>query len=79
MAAEKNQGAGGFAAACRGLRITPHVAQNHKRSGGSAIDGRTTRRADYEASQKVRKRILDGVATFDRHLTCSQISLLVDF
>src|SRR6202011_3124374 len=33
----------GFVAECRHLRVTPHVAQNHARPGGSAIDGRTAR------------------------------------
>jgi hypothetical protein len=33
------------------------VAQNDKRRGGSAIDGRTTRHAGYAVSQKKRKRI----------------------
>jgi len=46
-----------FVAECRHLRVTPHVAQNHKRRGGSAIDGRTTRHAGYPVSQKKRKRI----------------------
>ena len=36
---------------------TPHVAQNTKRSGGSALDGRTTRHSGYGVSQKKRKRI----------------------
>ena len=39
------------------MNVTPQVAQNTKRSGGSAIDGRTTRHAGYEVSQKKRKRI----------------------
>ena len=39
-----------FVKECRNLRVTPHVAQNHARPGGSAIDGRTTRHAGY-ASQ----------------------------
>jgi IS5 family transposase len=39
------------------MNVTPHVAQNTKRSGGSAIDGRTTRHGGYEVSQKKRKRI----------------------
>jgi hypothetical protein len=34
-----------------------HVAQNLKRSGGSAIDARTTRHAGYEISQFKRKCI----------------------
>ena len=47
----------GFVAECRNLRVTPHVAQNHARAGGSAIDARTTRHAGYRISQRKRKRI----------------------
>ena len=32
-----------FVAECRHMNVTPHVAQNEKRPGGSAIDERTTR------------------------------------
>ena len=46
-----------FVAECRNMQATPHVAQNIKRSGGSAIDARTTRHAGYAISQKKRKRI----------------------
>jgi transposase len=46
-----------FVAECRNIKVTPHVAQNVKRSGGSAIDQRTTRHAGYAISQKKRKRI----------------------
>ena len=46
-----------FVSECRNLKVTPHVAQNTKRSGGSAIDGRTVRHEGYEVSQKKRKRI----------------------
>jgi transposase len=46
-----------FVKECRNLRVTPHVAQNLVRRGGSAIDGRTTRHAGYALSQKKRKRI----------------------
>ena len=46
-----------FVRECRNLRMTPHVAQNLGRRGGSAIDGRTTRHAGYRISQKKRKRI----------------------
>ena len=46
-----------FVKECRNLRVTPHVAQNHERRGGSAIDGRTTRHAGYAVSQRKRKRI----------------------
>jgi hypothetical protein len=37
--------------------VTPHVAQNTARRGGSAIDGRTTRHAGYAVSQRIRKRV----------------------
>src|SRR4029077_20189386 len=46
-----------FVAECRNIQVTPHVAQNLKRSGGSAIDERTTRHDGYAISQKKRKRI----------------------
>jgi hypothetical protein len=39
------------------MNVTPHVAQNTARRGGSAIDARTTRHAGYAVSQKKRKRI----------------------
>jgi transposase len=46
-----------FVAECRHLGVTPHVAQNTQRSGGSAIDERTTRHGGYEVSQRKRKRV----------------------
>ena len=46
-----------FVSECRNLKVTPHVAQNTKRSGGSAIDGRTARHEGYAISQKKRKRV----------------------
>jgi transposase len=46
-----------FVRECRNLRMTPHVAQNVGRRGGSAIDSRTTRNLGYRISQKKRKRI----------------------
>ena len=42
------------------MNVTPHVAQNAKRPGGSAIDQRTTRHGGYAISQKKRKRIQDA-------------------
>jgi hypothetical protein len=47
----------GFVAEYRNLGVVPHVAQNHKRPGGSAIDGRTARHSGYAISQRKRKRI----------------------
>jgi IS5 family transposase len=46
-----------FVRECRNLHVTPHVAQNLGRRGGSAIDGRTTWQTGYYMSQKKRKRI----------------------
>jgi len=46
-----------FVAACRERKVTPHVACNDTRRGGSAIDGRTTRHPGYRLSQIIRKRI----------------------
>jgi len=46
-----------FVDECRHMKVTPHVAQNTSRPGGSAIDARTTRHAGYSVSQKKRKRI----------------------
>jgi hypothetical protein len=46
-----------FVAKCRHIWVTPHVAQNDQRRGGSAIDARATRHAGYAISQRKRKRI----------------------
>lgn len=47
----------GFVAECRHMQVTPHVAQNEGRRGGSAIDLRTTRHPGFRISQRKRKRI----------------------
>ena len=39
---DKGYNVRGFVEACRKLGVTPHIAQNLDRNGGSAIDGRTT-------------------------------------
>ena len=57
VGADKGYDTREFVAECRHLKVTPHIAQNTKRSGGSAIDQRTTRHSGYEVSQKKRKRI----------------------
>ena len=46
-----------FVWGCRERNITPHVACNDARRGGSAIDPRTTRHTGYALSQAIRKRI----------------------
>jgi transposase len=57
VGADKAYDTKGFVKACRDRGVTPHVAQNTERRGGSAIDARTTRHAGYEASQRRRKCI----------------------
>ena len=57
VGADKAYDTKGFVKDCRDLGVTPHVAQNLTRNGGSAIDGRTTRHEGYEISQRKRKCI----------------------
>jgi transposase len=57
VAADKAYDTKDLVAVMRELNVTPHVAQNDKRPGGSAIDGRTTRHDGYKVSQRKRKRI----------------------
>ena len=57
VGADKAYDTKGFVKACREIGVTPHVAQNTNRAGGSAIDGRTTRHVGYAISQRKRKRI----------------------
>src|SRR6201993_662967 len=53
---EKNYNTQEFVRELRGMKITPHVAQNDT-NRSSAIDQRTTRQAGYEMSQLERKRV----------------------
>lgn len=57
VGADKNYDTQDFVSECRHMKITPHVARNDKRRGGSTIDGRTTRHTGYGISQRKRKRI----------------------
>ena len=57
LGGDKNYDTHDFVSTARGMRITPHVAQNENRPGGSAIDARTTRHAGYQISQQKRKRV----------------------
>jgi hypothetical protein len=57
IGADKNYDTRGFVAEMRRLGVTPHVAQNTARSGGSAIDGRTTRHEGYAKSINARRGI----------------------
>ena len=57
VGADKGYDTKKFVGEMRGMKVTPHVAQNQERRGGSAIDGRTTRQPGYKVSQIKRKRI----------------------
>ena len=57
VAGDKGYDTTGFVAGCRELNVTPHIAQNERRPGGSALDPRTTAWPGYALSQRVRKRV----------------------
>src|ERR1700734_3981777 len=57
VAGDKGYDTAAFVASCRALKGTPHVAQNERRPGGSALDLRTTNQPGYAVSQRVRKRV----------------------
>src|SRR6202045_724817 len=57
LGGDKGYDTRGFVATCRALNVTPHVAQNDARPGGSALDARTTRQPGYAVCQWIRKRI----------------------
>ena len=57
VAGDKGYDTKEFVREMRGMNVTPHVAQNHNRPGGSAVDGRTTRHTGYQISQQKRKRV----------------------
>jgi transposase len=57
VGADKQYDTHDFVDLTRQLGYTPHVSQNVKRRGGSAIDGRTTRHDGYTRSQSCRPRI----------------------
>ena len=54
LGADKAYDTRDFVEVLRGLRVRPHVTRNIGRTGGSAIDRRTTRHASYDASQRKR-------------------------
>jgi len=57
VGADKGYDTRGFVREMRERNVTPHVSENTNRSGGSALDRRTTRHAGYQLSQRKRKRI----------------------
>jgi transposase len=57
LGADKAYDTRDFVSILRQMNVRPHVAQNVNRSGGSAIDKRTTRHAGYQISQRKRPLI----------------------
>lgn len=57
LGADKGYDTREFIRQSRELNVTPHVAQNTERRGGSALNARTTRHAGYALSIKARKLI----------------------
>jgi hypothetical protein len=57
IGADKNYDTSGYVAEMRRIGVTPHVAENTSRPGGSAIDGRTTRYEGYAKSIHARRGI----------------------
>jgi hypothetical protein len=57
VGADKAYDTRNFVETVREMEIRPHVAQNRQRSGGSAIDARTSRHASYAVSQSKRPLI----------------------
>jgi transposase len=57
LAGDKGYDTRDFVVNCRALAVTPHVARNQARPGGSALDGRTTRHPGYALSQWIRKQV----------------------
>jgi transposase len=87
LAGDKGYDTRDFVKEMRGMNVTPHVAQNEKRPGGSSIDARTTRHAGYAVSQRKRKRIEEvfgwmktvGVLRKTRHRGLERVSWMFTF
>ena len=57
LGGDKNYDTQQLVASLRGIKATPHVAQNEHARRSSAIDERTTRHEGYAVSQRKRKRV----------------------
>jgi len=53
VGADKGYDTQDFVTRCRSMKITPHLARRRT----SKVDGRTTRHAGYQVSQRIRKRV----------------------
>jgi hypothetical protein len=61
LGADKGYDTPDFIDGVRALGLTPHVSPNrHRYRGASLVDGRTTRHAGYELSQRKRKLVEEG-------------------
>jgi len=63
-----------FVAECRNINVTPHVAQNTKRSGGSAIDGRSQHRALTLSPEGCELKAESGILHRNASMTAHQES-----
>lgn len=63
-----------FVKSCRGIKVTPHVAQNTS-GRSSRIDARTTRHPGYELSQYARKLIETVFGDAKQHGILRQVKL----
>ena len=52
IAADRGYDTRDFVAECRKMNVTPHVSQNTRCAGDSAIDGGTTWNAGYQISRR---------------------------
>jgi transposase len=57
VAGDRGYDTRGFGASCRALKVTPHVARNQMRPGGSALDARTVRHSGDAVSPWIRKQV----------------------
>src|SRR5258707_6476526 len=65
LGGDKGYDTSDFVADCRALTVTPHVARNQARRGGSALDGRTGRHPRYAVSQWIRKPVAEAVCAVE--------------
>src|SRR5487761_1959089 len=68
VAADKAYDTADFVADCRARNVTPHVARNTARRGGSAIDARTTQHFGWgKTVGRIRQTVYRGMKRVDQH------------
>jgi hypothetical protein len=75
VGADKAYNVRNFVDVVRELGTTPHSTQKVARSGGSAIDGRTTPHPGYAMSQHARPRIETGLWVAEDHPWMRKVKL----